>query len=189
MRLVPLTGVWWPGSWTLNVCRMKFKIEAGTETYVKLMALKKRMDAAHKAVNKVLDELGAQRYQAAYGAMLGGISAVELPSKPEGWVQVGARSSRLFYPSAKNTAWRDRLKALPTLKHDELNSVVGFNPQHRIDEDRMVWKRYKAPGIQFLKNAVLLDTGAADYTPPNADIVEILESEYRRLEQLANTKK
>jgi hypothetical protein len=167
---------------------MKFKIEKGTETYRKLMALKKRMEGARKAVNEVLDELGAKRYTPAYGAMVGGISGVELAAKPEGWVRVGGGNSRIYYPSVKNTAMRERLKALPTVSHDALNRIVGFKRHDHIDEDGGVWRRFNCPGIQFVQDAVLLDTGKAKYTPPNGDIVEILESEYNRLAEAGRKK-
>ena len=162
---------------------MKFKIEKGTETYGKLMALKKRMTAARKAVNAVLDELGAERYTPAYGAMVGGISGVELSAKPEGWVRVGGGSSRIYYPSAKNKAMRERFHALPKVSHDELNEIVGFKRSEEIDDETLVWRRYNCPGVHFGQGVVLMDTGRAKYSPLNADIVEILESEYRRLSE------
>lgn len=167
---------------------MKFKIEKGTETYVKLMDLKKQMEAARKAKHRLLHELGAVRYVPARGYLEGGMDAVEFDAQREGWVRIGGRNSKLYYPNSKNTELRERLKALPKVAHAALNTIVGFKPVDEIDEESLVWRRYNCPGVQFLRDAVLLDTGKAKYTPPNGDIVEILESEYNRLAEAGRKK-
>lgn len=161
---------------------MKYRIAKGTETYAKLAALYKLMEAARKAVFPVLDELGAKRYAPRRG-LAGGIMAVEFRTPPEGWKRIGKPGQDLYAPKVSNKEMVERLKALPVLKYEELNSIVGFKQGTTVDEDSGSFVQYRCPGMYMVKDAVLLDTGNAKYTPPNADIVEILESEYRRLKE------
>lgn len=84
----------------------------------------------------------------------------------------------------RNKPVRDRLASLPVLRNEELNSIVGFKKVDHIDEDTGRWYRMSRPGLYRGKDCFLMDTGmipGSKYTPPNADIVEILESEYERL--------
>ncbi len=161
---------------------MKYRIAKGTETYAKLAALYKRMDAARKAVFPVLDELGAKRYAPCRG-LAGGIMAVEFRTPPEGWKRAGKPGQDLYEPKMSNKEMRERLKALPVLKYEELNTIVGFKEGTSVDEDSGSFVQHRCPGMYMGKDAVLLDTGYAKYKPANADIVEILESEYRRLKE------
>jgi hypothetical protein len=154
---------------------MKFKIEKGTGTYEKLMALKKRCLAAHAATNAVLDELGASQYIRPSGSISGGIVSVEFASKPEGW-RKSDWGQGTFQPKVTNVEWVEKLKALPIVPASDLNKIVGFVPQ------RKGLTKHLRPALDWDAAPILLSVNdAVDYTPPNADIVEILGSEYRRL--------
>lgn len=159
---------------------MKFKIEKGTETYTKLEALWARMQMAHKAALKLVNELRADQWVPRSG-LAGGITAIQFAKAPEGWKRMSAKHADLFEPRAKNTLWRDRIKALDVVPYAALNEIVGFKEVDHIDENTGTWKRMRCPGLYKYADGFLLDTSIAEYTPPNGDIVEILESEYNRL--------
>jgi hypothetical protein len=167
---------------------MKFKILKGTETYAKLDTLWKQIIASRKATNKFINELGAHEFMDGNG-IAGGLSAVAFREKPEGWVK-SAYGPGLYYPSAKNRTMRDRIAALPVVPHSALNEIVGFKPTTSIDEDRGRMVRHRAPGFGPAKGCFTMTVSStAKYTPPNADIIEILESEYLRLMESKPKKK
>lgn len=162
---------------------MKYRIDKGTETFAKLEALWKRVKKARRAARAVVDELGADQWVPQRG-LAGGIMACEFKTPPEGWKRLSARHPKLYEPMAKNKALRERLAALPVVPYKDLNDIVGFKQVDHIDENTGVWRRISSPGLHPLKDCFLMDTGDAavsKYTPPNGDIVEILESEYQRL--------
>jgi hypothetical protein len=149
------------------------------------------MDNAFKASKALSKELGADEW-VPHRALAGGIMACKFKVKPEGWKRLGAKYSDLYEPMEKNKALRDRLAALPVIPYKELNELVGFKRVDHIDENTGVWRRMSCPGLVVLKDCFLLDTGDASiskYTPPNADIVEILESEYQRLWEAGKKKR
>lgn len=161
---------------------MKFKILKGTETFEKLTALYKRMLKADRARNPILDELGSKRFAPVRG-LAGGILAVEFGKPPAGWKRIGKPWQNLYEPTVKNKEMIAKLKALPVLKYDELNAIVGFKEVDHMDDEAGTWTRIRCPGVRWKKEVILMDTGRAKYTPPNADIIEILESEYVRLSE------
>jgi hypothetical protein len=164
---------------------MKFKILKGTETYAKLDALWKQITDSRKAVNKLLDELGTHEFIDGNG-IAGGLGAVAFRDKPEGWVRSGYGPG-LYYPSAKNRAMRERIAGLPVVPHSALNDIVGFKPSTSFDGDRGRMVRHRSPGFGPAEGCFTMTVSStAKYTPPNADIIEILESEYQRLMEAAD---
>lgn len=161
---------------------MKYKIEQGTETFAKLEVLHKEMKRVDRAVWKLLKELRANR--CVQGTCLaGGLRAVEMNKKPEGWVHFSKPSLMLFAPKATNKEWLEKFKKLPTVPYSAMNDIVGFKGGN-MTADGDGFSIVRCPGIEFGKTVMLLDTGPkSKYVPPNGDIVEILESEYDRLSE------
>ena len=171
---------------------MKYKIPEGTETYKKLEALWKRMMAAdaeaYNLVQAIRKEMGLpwkgteHNYAANNNALAGGLVAIQFDAKPEGWKRVGKPHQRLFAPMAKRKDLCDRFRALPTVPLQDLNGIVGFERFVGLSANGEGMVAYRAPGLQWVDGAFLMTVPVkAKYTPPNADFVEILESEYQRL--------
>jgi hypothetical protein len=159
---------------------MKFKILKGTETYDKLTELKRRCDEAHAALVAVLDELGTDEYIEPHGLLAGGVIAIRLATKPEGW-RNSDWGKGFYVPKRNNQEWNTRLYSLPLIKNKELNDIVGFMPH------RKGLTMLQRPGIEWMTEQVVLTMDPeSKYTPPNADIIEILESEYQRLNEAAD---
>lgn len=169
---------------------MKYKIMHGTGTFAKLKVLEKQMDRVCKARNKVLKELGAERFATLRGVLCGGMVAVELAAKPEGFKVYDRSHPRFFAPKADNTEWSAKFNDLPTLPYSALNDIVGFKSGQMTGHESGGFAIHRCPGIEFGKTVILLETDAkAKYSPENADIVEILESEYVRLSEAIDKKK
>lgn len=161
---------------------MKYKILKGTETFEKLTALYKEMERVRDAVDPILKEYGTDRYISTQGELVGGIHALELKTKPEGFKVIGKPWQRLYAPKASNTKEYKRFCALPTLPFSALNDILGFKGGALMDGGGLSW--VNCPGIEFHDKHVLLDLpNKCKYTAPNADIVEIFESEYVRLSE------
>lgn len=172
---------------------MKYKILKGTATYGQLEALWKRMMAADRAAYKLVQDIrkvmglpykGSKHTYASQNDLLaGGIMAIGFDTKPDGWKVVGEPWQKLFAPKANQKELWDRIKVLPKLQLHELNDIVGFKKGVSAGND-LSWVIHRAPGMEWVDGAFLMEVpSACKYTPPNADIVEILESEYRRLSE------
>jgi hypothetical protein len=108
--------------------------------------------------------------------------AIQFDTKPEGWKSVGQPYQRLYTPIAKQKELWDRIKALPTVSINELNTILGFERFVGITDDGgMV--AFRAPGMHWVDSAFLIEV------PTNSDFVEILESEYQRLAETKPKKK
>lgn len=172
---------------------MKYKILKGTATYHKLEALCKRMMAADRAAYKLVQEIRKEMglphkgskhtYASQSDVLAGGIMAIGFDAKPEGWKVVGEPWQKLFAPKANRKDLWERIKVLPKLQLHELNDIVGFKKGMSASKD-LSWVIHRAPGMEWVDEAFLMEVPSnCKYTPPNADIVEILESEYQRLSQ------
>lgn len=170
---------------------MKFKIPKGTETYEKLEALWERIHAADSAayalVRSIRKEMGLphegdEHNYAGSRHLAGGIAAIQFETKPEAWKQVGKPYQRLYAPLAREKAMWARIKALPIVPVEDLNNIVGFERFVSIADGGDGLVAHRAPGMRLVPDAFLMEVPSkATYTPPNGDIIEILESEYNRL--------
>lgn len=155
---------------------MKYRINKGTETYAKLDALYKRMQVARKAAYAFVKSVGATQFASASHVLEGGVGGVVFDKKPEGWTMVGKPWQNLYFPKVKQKELLDKIRALPLIANEDLNAIVGFKDHGLVvDEDSGSFSSIRRPGVQWVKDCVLVDVpNKCKYTPPNADIVEIL---------------
>lgn len=152
---------------------MKFKVLKGTPLFDKLTNLKKEIDAANNAARDLVKELGYENYCKSLFDVAGGISAIIIPEgKPAGWrFSFNDRQpAHAYFPSSikANKELLERIKKLPIVSTQKLNSLINYGSP------------FSTPGISWRKNYILIST-RNEYKPVK-DMVEILESEYKKLE-------
>lgn len=159
---------------------MKFKIVKGNPLYDSFMELKKRTMEVNKAANDFAKKVGGKASCRSQNVAYGGISAIEFDAKPEGWRMVGDKYRHLFFPKATNKELLKEIAALPKIQYDEINNIVGFDaPQTVTSNQGILW--VNCVGISYGKDYILLNvTSGAKYNPPK-HVIEILESEYEKL--------
>ena len=156
---------------------MYFKILKGTKLFDKLMKVDEKRKLAIKAANKILTEIGTQRYVRPADSVGGGIRAFELTVCPDGWKPVmRGRFENCFFPkaTAKNKDLLARIEALPIIKSANYAEALKYTPQG-VDLKFSI-----CPGIEFKPKVILIDALVEDYKPLK-DMIEITEGEYRKL--------
>lgn len=156
---------------------MKFKVEKGTDTYNKLSEVFDKIKDYNNQAMSLANKLGSEEFGISFKGVAGGISCIKYKDKPEGFKVVGKPYQNLFMPKANNKKLWEEINELPILSFDEFNSVIGFEPQFK------GLKFYRTYGYTHLNDKFLIDTGDADYTPKD-DMIEILESEYKKLSEI-----
>jgi hypothetical protein len=159
---------------------MKYKILAGTGTFNKLSAIQKRIEEADRITKALVAEFGAEEWLGnGYGYVAGDLIGIRFAQKPEGWTKIRSNHSSFFCPKSSvkgNKDLLDRIAAIPKVMTWELNDCIGFKPQ------RVGLTQYTSIGVKWGNEFHLVHVPeAADYTPLN-DVIEILGSEYKRLE-------
>ena len=161
---------------------MKYKIAPGTETFKRLHELLQRIDAIKLQSQTLCEELGAKGVYSYNSELAGHIAGFTFDKKPENWRPADKNGSFLYYPKAvKNTQpIRDKIAAIPRIEFKELNQIVGFTPFSYPDGSGI--RIIKHIGYVMMSEYCLVDVHSEtpNYTP-NADMVEILESEFFRL--------
>lgn len=161
---------------------MKFKILKGTETFEKLTALAEEIKRVEIAADDLVRSVGGKTHCRSNFYLAGGVAAVVFDKQPEGWKKVGDDGH--YMPKVKNKELSERFKALPTLSLQLIQDITGY-PSGEIGENKdgqLV--RFGVPGIAWNDEYVLFNASStAPWTPPNADFIEILESEYIRLSE------
>lgn len=164
---------------------MKYKIKKGTETFKKLVILQQHIKEVESEAFKIVESLGATKYCKAFNKLAGGISAIRLEKKPEGFKNVDKDWRMLFYPKASNKKVCKEIESLPTIKYDELNNIIGFEAPQTVSCERGIgW--VNTVGLIFGKDFMLLDVENGCVFKPNKDTIEILESEYQKLKSKLN---
>jgi hypothetical protein len=159
---------------------MYYKISKGTETFKKLMELKKKVEGVNKQANAAVGKLNGQRYAKAQGKLAGGISAIEYKEKPDGWKQVGNTWQNLYAPKSTTKAAWEIINVLPTIEYDELNKIVNFKAPQTVSSDGgIAW--VSTVGIAWGDKQILMEVTTGCKYKPLPDIVEIVESEYMKL--------
>lgn len=159
---------------------MHFKISKGSKTFTDLQTLLAEMQRCNVAATKLANELGATnggRHLSRAHVVAGGISGIKLDSKPNGWKGTHRDYYGYYIPkiSKANREISNKIASLPVVSHDDLNAVVGFHEHYKDGR----W--YTSPALNWGDDYVLLHTSpGCDFTP-NADMIEILESEYVKL--------
>lgn len=154
---------------------MKFKILAGTETHNKLKALRAKIDDCNRQAEEIGDELGAEGVYRTRG-LAGGIDGMQfLGNVPENFRSMGRKYDNIYMPKSVHKELHDRLNALPRVKEEELNEIVGFHYQ---------WiglRCLERPGWDHGNDFDLIDTGDGSTCNPTPDMIEILGSEFDQL--------
>lgn len=160
---------------------MKYKVDKGTETYAQFAELMQRLDAIKSQSDALCVEVGAKAVYVDTSYLSGSISGFVFNTKPENWRCVDSTIS-LYYPkSVKATEGiRGKISAIPRIGLKELNAIVGFSPFSYADGSGI--RIIKHIGYAMKTEYCLVDVHSEtpNYTP-NADMVEILESEFFRL--------
>jgi hypothetical protein len=164
---------------------MKYKILKGTETFGKLHELNSKMKKCEAAASSLAIELGGskdgKRLSRGLDCIAGGLAGIEMKTKLEGWRYASKNHYGFYYPRRikQNKEVLDRIENLPVLTYNDLNEIVSFDQQ----ASGMRW--FNCPGVDWRDEYILLHIDNDCYFTPNADMVEILESEYIKLKQEA----
>jgi len=159
---------------------MKYKILKGTETFDKLSALAEEIKRVEITADDLVRSVGGKTHYRSNYYLAGGVSGVVFDKQPEGWKKLSQEGH--YMPKVKNKELADRFKALPTLGLKLIQDITGY-PSGEIGENKdgqLV--RFGVPGLVWEDEYVLFNaSSSAPWTPPNADFIEILESEYFQL--------
>lgn len=157
---------------------MYIKITENSETAISLFELKKKIDTCNNEADRVCKELGGESFATSSWSnyIAGDIDGIHFPNgnpNKEQWKAVGDSWQRLFYPKAKNKSDQQKISAVPRIKRDELNKIVGWP-----DGLQMVGLSvYHGPGVDFEHLLLEIPAGLKTFSL-NADMTEIKESEY-----------
>lgn len=157
---------------------MKYKILPGTATFAALVGLQEKLIATNEQIEALQHEVGATAIMVDAHTLGGGVNGFKMSHKPDGWKVAWKHGLEpVYFPRSipKNKLLLDWIAAIPKILPDELNTIVGFKKQ---------WKgirRYICPVVTFGPDFHLMRVSEdADYSP-NADMVELTVSEYKRL--------
>lgn len=164
---------------------MKFKIDKGTETYQKITVLNDRINQVRHQIKDLNEEVGAEGAMTSSSHLAGFIAGFKFPQKPDGW-KSASKSYPIFFPKSirKNTPLLERIAAIELIDFKVLNEIVGFKPQTYCEGSTV--KFIKSVGYALRDDYCLLSVSERAKFTPNADMVEILESEYLRLKGTDN---
>ncbi len=165
---------------------MYFKVEAGTETFEKFQALRKRVKEVNNAAGDVAEKYGSKGWAKRNGVAFGGISCIQLESKPEGF-RIVEKARGLYYPNARNKEATKEFSELPTISYDEINAIIGYEGGQTFPSERgqfgMVW--VNCFSYDILDDCVLIEIEDKTKYEPIKDCVEILASEFHRIKEQA----
>lgn len=168
---------------------MKYKVLPESSLFSDIQELRRRGIESDKAAEKwIIDFFGEfKKYVMPCGNIWGGIEAVELPRKPDGWKVYGDSWSGCFAPKAVNKKiWRE-WRELPRVRTGEMKALLNYgnysgpNPNGGFG---LVWSSF--PGLTISDSIILVETSevAKAYVPVEG-MVEILGSEFLELQKSA----
>lgn len=159
---------------------MKYKILKGSKTFEELNSLHQRMTECNLAATALAKELGGTDKILFGGRRIaGGLEGIWFETKPEFWKLTHRDWHNFFCPKiCKQTEdVRERINALPEVKYEDLNKIVGFKYQ----VVNLTW--HNIPGVVWGDDLCLLNVDSNCEFTPNGDMVEILDSEYKQIEK------
>ena len=164
---------------------MKYKIQAGTDTYNLLLKVKADIVTAQAEARTLLKELGGTAFMEAEGVLAGGISAIRFPVKKAGWKF--HRHDGFFRPKETNLNVIKRISELPVVEYTAVNSILNFEPQYIYVKREETMAQVNYPALFFRKDHILLEVDIdALYPEPPVDVVEILDSEFVKIYNTEN---
>lgn len=170
---------------------MKFKILKGTELFNKLKALQLKCQNANKAAFDLAGEFGSKEIlpSPSINVIAGGLSGMKLDAPPAGWKLASKYHYTTYYPkrTKANKDLIERIEALPKIKTEELNEIIGYNPFNRSEDERRI---SFCPGVYWHYEDFILVSVAeyVEYTPV-ADMIEITVSEFNKLRETGKEKR
>lgn len=161
---------------------MHYKIESGSELYERMMQLQEECKEANKVcqdyVNKTYGD--ETKWASDNYCIGGGLKAVQLDEKPEGYKSVGDSWQHLFQPYARNKkAWKE-WDALPKVKQDELKSLLNYGNYSGAKQGGFMMSTL--PNVYWKEDFILVKCAefATSYEPVEG-MTEILASEFNEL--------
>lgn len=157
---------------------MKYKILKGTALFNSLLALHGRIQQARAEIRRVVEELGYKEYVVSSDYLIACSGIQIFGDKPEGWRKVGGKWEPYYLPTQKNKEVAAKIAALPMIRNEELNTIVGFHWQ--IGDNLAVFNR---PGFVQRDDYALIEVGSGCKFDPLPDMIEITGSEYKKLSE------
>ncbi len=164
---------------------MKYKVSKGTELFKKLDDFEKEMKRCNKAAFDLVEQLGYKTMRGKYATLAGGISSIVIEgTAPPLWKKC-ANGSKEYFPMKRNANKEllEKIRALPIVEYDDLNKLLKYDPWKRKNaDDRRISFH---PGFICRKGYFLISVASYVKYKPLPGMVEILESEYEKLQTKA----
>jgi hypothetical protein len=145
---------------------MHFVVTSESPLFEKLKELEAQMEHCHEKAKESAQKYGCTgKFIMNPTAAYGGLFAIALDKKPEGWKESKSKSG--FYMPAMSSLYKKanypivrEWEMLPELQREDLCKVVGFRSQF------VGMTHYRCPGYSFYETMVHVEIDdACDYTP------------------------
>lgn len=157
---------------------MKFKVLKGTPLFDKLSNARKEMRRCNKAALALIKELGYESGRRKGHCLSGGISCFKINGeKPKGW----RKQSDGYFPSPikKNAEVLAKIAALPIAEYSLINEPLNYRWN---DQELEAGNTFQfCPGVCWKNDYILIHIGELNRYAPVADMIEILDSEFKAL--------
>ncbi|MFT4168033.1 MAG: hypothetical protein QM653_02790 [Dysgonomonas sp.] len=105
-----------------------YKVPRDSETGKKFLKIEERKQECFKAVKEFIKDFGATQFRYSRWSLWGGIDSIIFEKEPnlKVWKKVGYQE---YYPKANSKEGKElisKMKELPTVDFNELNSIVGY---------------------------------------------------------------
>lgn len=161
---------------------MKYKILPNTHLFQALTEIRQRgLQADNAAIEWVTNYFGENKPRVSPNhAAWGGLVAIELDHKPDGWKRVGQDWQRLYAPKATQKQIYKEWDALPVVTNNEVKDMLNYGSYVGMKDGRLTSNTM--PGLVFSDDYILIETSclALTYVPVDG-MIEILESEFNAL--------
>ena len=154
---------------------MYYKVEKGTETYLKLDNILKKTKECNNATINLVNSLGYKKFVLNSSFIAGGLSAIQAKKKPDGFKSSGYSNKSLYAPKKSNKALLNKISELPVVTYEEFNETIGFEQQF---SDKYLHNTF---GLSKRNDLFLIEVDDNCNYTPKPDMIEILSSEYKEL--------
>lgn len=160
---------------------MKFKVLKGTELFKQLDNLKKEMNRCNKLAFDFVESLGYKSMRGKFNTLAGGLSSIIIEAgHPKDWRKCEGKHEYFPMKRKSNKELLDKINSLPIIVDDDLNKILNFQPWGKRKNERHLNFH---PAVQWSDAVILVDV-SSNYVSykPFADMIEILDSEYLKLQ-------
>lgn len=167
---------------------MRFKVLKGTQLFDELVALSNELSRCRKEALKIMKEVGGTYIRGCNMVVGGGISAIALPEKPDGWRNAYTDMKGEYMPRndrASGKALADKIKVLPVVEYEVFKKLIKYD-YHDHDTNRISF----CPAVTWRPTYILI--AISEQYPrykPVKDMIEITTSEYNKLAEEKKKKK